>query len=133
MSVQIYFGVISSTLLCFSSQRFRRVFQKHIHVPSLFLPLHPPIFSFSVSFYPSFFFDLLGFSMDFSLSWQRKGPCGQGRLDLLCCHTYSGLLQHPLRLQTRAAATDVETPVNQVSVRDLCSMHSSRLLLLYYM
>lgn len=96
MSVQIYFGVISSTLLCFSSQRFRRVFQKHIHVPSLFLPLHPPIFFFSVSFYP-FFFDLLGFSMDFSLSWHRRAhvakagwTCSAATLTLGFCSIHLG-------------------------------------------
>nr|KAF6331819.1 hypothetical protein mPipKuh1_008129 [Pipistrellus kuhlii] len=72
MSVQIYFGVISSTLLCFSSQRFRRVFQKHIHVPSLFLPLQPLFYLFLSPSVLPFFTTWIQHGLFPVMAW--KGP-----------------------------------------------------------
>lgn len=126
MFAQIYFGVISSTLLS-SSQRIRGVFQKHIYFSSL--SFNPSASSYCLSFCSSFF---LGFNMDFLCHDEEKASYGQSMVDMLHCHSDSWLSQHSFKLQTRAAATDIETSVNQVSTKDLCSMQNSGLPIMFY-
>lgn len=126
MFVPIYFGVISSTLLCCFLPKELEGYFKHTFIFPLSFYHCCPLFSLSVLL-P--YFDLLGFHVDFLCHGMEMAHCGQGRVDMLCCHGDPWLSQHPLKLQSRAAAADVETPVTQVNVRDLRSVHSSCLLL----
>lgn len=86
-------------------------------------PISPfiPVAPYFLSFCP-FFFGLLGFNVDFLCHGIKTTCFGQGSVDMLCCQADPRLSQHPLTLHTRGAAADVETPVSQVSVMDLCKL-----------
>lgn len=62
----------------------------------------------------------------------KKASYDQSMMDMLHCHADPWLSQNAFKLQTKAAATDIETSVNQVTTKHLCSMQSSCSPIMFY-
>lgn len=119
MFAQIYFGGISSTLLSFLPEELKEYFKNHTCFPSLSLsiPLFP-LFSFLAPL--SVLLSSLTYLDGMDFIWHGKGRCAQ---DLLRCSADPWLSQHPLTLQTGAAATDVETSLYQLRAELMLNDH----------